>query len=68
MVAFTLLVSLLLLLLGGLFGALTGWMVDGPILRGFLAEGGAGGVCNLLMSSTLVVTGRKEKTPDASTS
>lgn len=60
-VAFTLLVSLLV---GGLLGALTGWMVDGPVLRGFLVGAGAGGVFSLLMSSTLVATGRKEQATD----
>lgn len=65
-VAFTLLVSLLV---GGLLGALTGWMVDGPILRGFLVGAGAGGVFSLLLSGTLVATGRKDKEQpsDAST-
>lgn len=62
--AFTLLVSLLV---GGLLGALTGWMVDGPVLRGFLVGAGAGGVFSLMLSSTLVAIGRKEQTPDAST-
>lgn len=62
-VAFTLLVSLLA---GGLLGALTGWMIDGPILRGFLIGAGAGGVFSLLLSSTLVAIGRKELAPDVS--
>lgn len=63
-VAFTLLVSLLV---GGLLGALTGWMVDGPILRGVLVGAGSGGIFSLLMSSTLVASGRKEQSPDQRT-
>ncbi|WP_336000235.1 hypothetical protein [Halorientalis halophila] len=63
-VAFTLLVSLFV---GGLLGALTGWMVDGPILPGFLVGAGTGGVFSFLLSGTLVATARKEQSPDART-
>jgi hypothetical protein len=53
--AFTLLVSLLV---GGLLGALTAWMVVEPLWVGFLAGSAAGGAFSLLVSSTLVSKGR----------
>jgi hypothetical protein len=55
-VAYTLFVSLLV---GGLLGTLTGWMVDGPFVRGFAVGSGAGGAFSLLLSGVLVAAARK---------
>lgn len=61
-VAYTLFVSLLV---GGLLGALSAWMVDASMPAGFLAGGAAGGAFGLLLSGVLVAAGRKHQAVEA---
>jgi hypothetical protein len=63
-VAFTLLVSLLV---GGLLGALTGWMVDGSLADGVFGGSTAGGAFSLLLSGVLVAAGRDRTAAGSST-
>lgn len=57
-VAYTLLASLLV---GGLLGALTAWMVDGSVIVGTTGGSAAGGAFGLLVSAALLSAGRERR-------